>query len=942
MKYEILLNSVFRLSINKATKLLEEYQKNVGFNNFAEQQRVLDLITDKLNVEKMIKDEVFNEAKILICLMARDKGLLSKAAFENMKNFPIIIWIEAIGILKPNDIIYILNNYYNELPSPLIENLIINLPKTMQLDAIDKFYKYIDKDNELFSNFSYCLFKEARYKLKKYFPDKIDDDILLELKDLKEEEVVKRLLDDRLRLLKQSSDDLIEFILLKANDITTLNRFFELFNEKIQECSICKFKLLITRYKYLGNLRQSYFDYEENPDLISDIKLIKLFKNKFYEIGVFETLSLFDNITQYESNKFTVDVVLEFLDIAYFDDNLSKYINDETIKEMIEKFTYKCSNKNYSLENFKLLVNLVGKDGKTKLIFDDYIEAIIACGKLLKNNVITDKHPLFLKLREKFTSDLISRIKKDNTYLQDFSLNGIFYRLAKGSLSFDIVYMIKTYKGLIYLSKCGQLNTNADYITNFLTDEQLAKLNISPVIKWKNKINRSNKNADNLSFIERMGLQLLCYFGKDKGKYLLESDMQGNRMENIFDGLKYADISINIDGTSNINEELIDYIFGKGNIKEKNSVVNRMIRGEIPEFEKYFTEFCNSFEEIKTECNGILSVKRIVEYLEDMELPIKLKPDEIEFKQALREMNTTNINLLLEAIALCKDARNRDYSSIPKVEGKIGDFTYKILDLKDFMALIVGYLSHCCFTVGGVSYSALKHSMKSNNGRTFVVYYQGKFLTQSWVWRNGDVVCFDSVEAGSLSHSVYKDDIKLVDVYKKAANEILDISKKSEDIIQQIKVVTVGKSDYIFNNLELLKGDVPKPLEKDVYVYDSSEQMILAGSMPYNVRYGVVGIKYKDPRKKVRIINEINDIDIDLLDELTLNINSLRYQFYGEESLVCLTDYQKIILGEDWYILFNKDGNIEKGILKETDEAREEFKEYSLKYIDNDKIYVKK
>ena len=112
-----------------------------------------------------------------------------------------------------------------------------------------------------------------------------------------------------------------------------------------------------------------------------------------------------------------------------------------------------------------------------------------------------------------------------------------------------------------------------------------------------------------------MGLQLLCYFGKDKGKYLLESDMQGNRMENIFDGLKYADISINIDGTSNINEELIDYIFGKGNIKEKNSVVNRMIRGEIPEFEKYFTEFCNSFEEIKTECNGILSVKRIVEYL---------------------------------------------------------------------------------------------------------------------------------------------------------------------------------------------------------------------------------------------------------------------------------------------------------------------------------------
>ena len=405
-----------------------------------------------------------------------------------------------------------------------------------------------------------------------------------------------------------------------------------------------------------------------------------------------------------------------------------------------------------------------------------------------------------------------------------------------------------------------------------------------------------------MSLVERMGLQLLCYFGKDIGKYLLEANMQGNRMENLFDGLKYENISIDENGVPNINEELISYLFGKGTMKEPNSVINRMIRGDIPEFERYFTEFCNSFDKIKERCNGILSVKRIVKHFEDIDLPIKLKPDEIGFKHALREMNTTDSTLLSEAIGLCKDARNRDYSSIPKVEGKLGDFTYKILDLDDPMAIAVGYLSHCCFVVRGISYSALKHSMQSRNGRTFVVYYKGQFLTQSWVWRNGDVICFDSVEAGSPCHGMYKDDIQLVDVYKEAANKMLYISQETEDDIQKVKVVTVGVSDYTFDNLKNVEIDVPRPLEKDVYVYDSSRQWILAGNIPEQPRYGAIGVQYRDSRKKVVSINDINNIDIDTLDEVALNVNSLRYQIDGEELPLDFNNYTKIISGDGWYI----------------------------------------
>lgn len=538
-------------------------------------------------------------------------------------------------------------------------------------------------------------------------------------------------------------------------------------------------------------------------------------------------------------------------------------------------------------------------------------------------------------MRNKFSTDLLGRCEKDGTYLENISLNGLFYRLAKESMPFDKVYMTKTYKGLIYLSKCGHMIDNADYITQFLTDVQLAKLNIRPVIRWKNAINRTNTKADSLSFVERMGLQLLCYFGKEIGKYLLEANMQGNRMENLFDGLQYENISIDENGAPNINKELVSYLFGKGTMKEPNSVINRMIRGDIPEFERYFTEFCNSIDKVKERCNGILSVKRIVKHFEDIEFPIELKPDEIGFKYALREMNTTDLTLLSEAIGLCKDARNRGYSSIPKVEGQLGDFTYKILDLDDPMAIAVGYLSHCCFVVRGISYSALKHSMRSRNGRTFVVNYKGHFLTQSWVWRNGDVICFDSVEAGSPCHGMYKDDIQLVDVYKEAANKMLYISQETEDDIQKVKVVTVGQSDYTFYNLKNVEVDVPRPLEKDVYVYDSSSQWILAGNIPEQPRYGVVGVQYRDSRKKVVSINDINNIDIDTLDEVALNVNSLRYQIDGEELPLDFNNYTKIISGDGWYILVKNDGSIESGALNGNEETKIEYDKYLSRFIES-------
>lgn len=937
MNYLILFNRMLMVPFEEAIKLLDEYREKFEFKTLAEQQKLLNILAYKEEVVESVRKDVIQEAAFAYAFMSRGNDYMARCAFDNMKKFPMGLWIESLRFLDSKAIMDLLNNFYADLTPELMIMFITNLSEELQLEAIDKYQGVLESDDSSLIRLYYSVSDKGREKLRGYFPDKVgQEDILLKAKELDEKEALEMILNKKDNLFETDADEFVNFVLLKFTKGSNYEVIIKNFKELIEKSSNEKFELFFTRFNYLKFYKRSNEDdkdyFRKGLDAYStDLEMFKLFKNKFRELGIERTLSLFNKEENYNVNKFSVEVILEFLDITYQDSDISKYINDETIEELIRRFTEKCREKDYTVEDLEQLIKNIGKDDKTKLIYDDYIGAIVACGKLLKEKIIDDKNPLFIELREKFSKDLISRCEKDGTYTDNISLNGIFYRLTKGSMPFEVVYMTKKYKGLIYLTKCGQLMENADYVTNFLTDEQLVKLNISPVIKWNKTVKRKNTNADNLSFVTRMGLQLLCYFGKDKAKYLLESDMQGNLMENLFDGLKYNEIIIKDDGTSQVNEELIGFLFGYGRMKETNSIINKTIRGELLDFRKYFSEFCNEYASVKKACNGVLSVKRIVNFFNEVELPIKLKPDEVGFKQALGEMNTINEERLKEAIGLCKDARERKFSTIPKVSGEFGNFRYEILDLDDPLAVAVGELSHCCFVVKGISYSALKHSMQSKNGRTFVVYYNGKFLTQSWVWRNGDVICFDSVEAGSPVHGMWEDDIKLVDVYKIAADEMLRKSREYEDEVQQVKVVTVGKADYIFKDLDSFKGNVPRPLEENVYVYDSNSQKILAGSVPKNIRYGDVGAQYFDDRKRPIIINDFEHADPDEADTVLLNVSALRYRVHQIEERLDLCEYAKIYSGDGWYILVGLDGNIEDGKVKNDIETDEEYYNYLKK-----------
>lgn len=937
MNFKLLLNRIFRIPLSKASKLFDEYYKSKKNIDFYEQQMALDVLAHKSNTHQMFKEAAFVEAIMHLHIMTCGKKLLGDASLEAMKEFPMAIWIEAIGLLNDEEIINILNGYAKEFPSMILETFIINMSDKYQARTIEKYKDIFDVEDTSFDNFYYSVCEEARKRVRFIFPDLFDEDVLLKLQDLPANDAYDYIKKNLELFKKENMDEIMEILLINISSKEIIIRILDLLGEKTEELSNERFELFITRYKYLRDRNPYYYNFDtpdeeiDNEESYGDKDLLKIFNNQIHKLGLKRTLELFNAEVGYWGNDFCETIIYDFLDDAYEDEGLKAFINDKVITNLTNKFANSCREKEYSIEEFYDLIDGLKVNEKTKLVHDDYIEAMIACGQLMAKRLINDKDEHFISLRDKFIKQTMIKVEKDGTLEDEINLNGIFYRLVKGRLDFDTFYKIKTYRGLIYLAKSGNLSKNADFITKFLSDKQVEKINISPLLRWNKEISKEDISEESASFFERMGLQLLCYFGEERGRHLLISGLPGNVMENLFDGIDYKVIEIDEFGKPIINMALMNFLFGKGSIREEHSIVNKMIRRELIDFEKYFVELCNNFYTLVAELNNVLSVKRIIGHYENIALPVDLKPDEIGYIKALKELNTTNEQVLKDAIDLINYSKKRDYSTIPNIKGRMGTFKYEILDYKNPLAVAVGYLSHCCFTIHGISYSALQHSMKSVNGRTFVVYHEGNFLCQSWLWRNGDVVCFDSVEAGSATHGAYSDEIKLVDVYKSVASEIISLSAGEEDELQRVKVVTVGKSDFRFPDLKRVEGVVARPLERDVYVYDSSTQSILAGEVPEKPRYGEVGIQYKEPRDKIICISDTSHVDVDLLDEAVLKFYGIRYRVNGNMDKPDMKDYKKIFVGQDWYVTIDNYGTTDFGVIDNND-ARAEFNEYVKKY----------
>ena len=291
------------------------------------------------------------------------------------------------------------------------------------------------------------------------------------------------------------------------------------------------------------------------------------------------------------------------------------------------------------------------------------------------------------------------------------------------------------------------------------------------------------------------------------------------------------------------------------------------------------------------------------------------------------------------------EQKKRIQSSIPQIEkqdAKTG-YTYKVLRLDDPTAIFVGELTDCCQALENAGESCMRHSVTSPNGRVLVVQDgEGKILSQSWIWRNKNTICFDNIEAikkDSQNKKIVSSD--LLSVIQGAAKDFVEADKigmqkwkeaqlskleeqkangsiseqkyneskdKIEQIVQsqQLTKVTVGIG-YTDVDLSGLKADNENkyPEEHVDYINDSRKQLILHEDS--NVKHQENGEKtvaiYTDDKNSAKLINvdttEIEQSQDDEYDEekdeIELNDirNAVRYAGNRQEAREALQNIEK-------------------------------------------------
>lgn len=178
--------------------------------------------------------------------------------------------------------------------------------------------------------------------------------------------------------------------------------------------------------------------------------------------------------------------------------------------------------------------------------------------------------------------------------------------------------------------------------------------------------------------------------------------------------------------------------------------------------------------------------------------------------------------------------RHNDDMAIPNVVidgSKIGYSGYSLEKL-DIMteegaaiAACLGIMTNCCQFLGGAGEECAKHGISSPNGGFYVLYdNHKKIVAQSWVWRDDQVLCLDSIEINP------KADEKLVADMFRYLGHILVQNKE-----YQITYVNVGARSGISAEVGLEQYPIVEAHLRDYHGYkDSGVQLTLAVALkPY-------------------------------------------------------------------------------------------------------------
>lgn len=966
IELNIFINRIQRIPLQKVLQMVDQNQEEIQKLSFMNQQAILNFVDKRISIFKNIPREEIMFYIMLFRDLSSNKNMLPRvkaSAESELQKLDIMTLIESLEHIEAKTIENMLKAYKESLLPEIIETMIINLPEEEQIKAIEACKAQLMKSApNQFHNFMASVSKEAQRHILASFEEKFTNYTSEDLSNLTtalyqanmqiymnkyksnmlgEEDICKILvacseenLESTIKELGQqldslNADDLMKIICLKTNNSELLFKIWLELPKKLEEVSLPYFKTYIRRLED----KERY-------------EAIYKFKSKFLTMNLDEIVQLFE----FDTDEIKAKLLIEYRDnfTGEISPELNHFMTKSVKQKMIEIYA-QSQEKEYEekknsgidlQEEFRKEVSSLKDDKRHKLFDEDYIRAIVLARRLLlKDKTINDQDSSYIELRQKYMSHLYKNLRRDNT--ADESINkSLFYRIVKGNIKFSQLNELETAKALIYLSRSPQIQSieQIEALVAGMSERQVEGYNTRLCNKLCERIREKYETSKPLEEnIQKLALKMFLAFGYDKTLRILEQEISFTSLEYLLNGIRVRNTELNEDGTPRLNEKLMNYLFAS-NRNDKTANINKILSSEDTDLSKHFSSIYNDWEMLYDKLNGSISNKRILELYKN---PVTLlKPDEYRLEEPLQEIGTSNAKVIEKARDWYQIMRERQYSTIPKVRGTNGEYEYEMLDLDDPLALAVGYITRCCFLINGLSSESLYHSISNKNGRTFIVKRAGELIAQSWVWRNGNVLCFDNVE----TRGKYNADT-LLEVYKQASEELIRITEQSENTQESLRVVTYGTSESRMTRAKKMftEGNLPAVLEKVNYSDAKYEQGVLAERRHTSLYYGEVSARYQDPRPDIseyRDISKMADKELELLNK---KLDAIEYTKTGKTRKTNTRKCTYIACSKDWYIAINMDGEVETQILRKDTRAIEECKAKAqeiLQGIKKEKIKV--
>lgn len=256
--------------------------------------------------------------------------------------------------------------------------------------------------------------------------------------------------------------------------------------------------------------------------------------------------------------------------------------------------------------------------------------------------------------------------------------------------------------------------------------------------------------------------------------------------------------------------------------------------------------------------------------------------------------------------------KQRTFSSIPRIKKNTGKYSYEMLRLDDPLALAIGTLTDCCQELGNVAEMCMQHSMVDNNGRIFIIRdNEGNIISQSWVWRNKNVLCFDNIEIpdkvlarisrNEKNNERRKFTDEIYGIYETAAQDLITTDeKKYKELLEQGKITKEQYEQLRLGKITVGIGynDIAESLKRKA-VFDDSE---LAHPLPFLPPVNLLHGLYTADSSTQYVIAK-SDNQIENTNENTLNIYNDSYVEYDDnnftEKLLLMLKKLEIITNGD-------------------------------------------